>query len=349
MISAILSYRTVHGRLISYSRSGDRSLTHVYNGLDDRVATTTTPSGGAADTRRFLTAPDGRTMGEYGGSATDVKAEFIWMSPEVGDPGSRSGAGSSTFGGDDGLGGYMPLAIVNGTTLSWTHGNHMGVPIAYTNSSGAIIAAPTGYSAPGFPGQLSTFADLYYNRYRDYDPSTGGYIQADPIGLAGGANPYSYAMGNPVRYVDPLGLEIANLFPLSEPDMRQAAFDAYNKLPKYIRDSALHVYGHGGGMTQCDMVRKNCDTAEEFSDKLLMNPLYKYKLDQEIYLYSCNTGSLDNGFAKRLAGFLQVNVYAPPSSVWYLPGHGIVGIGNAIPFTNIKNPFSNNKLRKFTP
>jgi RHS repeat-associated protein len=51
-----------------------------------------------------------------------------------------------------------------------------------------------------------TFADLYYNRYRDYDPSTGNYIQADPIGLAGGANPYSYAMGNPVRYMDPLGL-----------------------------------------------------------------------------------------------------------------------------------------------
>jgi YD repeat-containing protein len=93
-----------HGRLISYARSGDRSLTHVYNGLDDRVATTTTPSGGAADTRRFLTAPDGRMMGEYGASATDVKAEFIWLSPEVGDTGP--------FGGDDGLGGYPRTEIL---------------------------------------------------------------------------------------------------------------------------------------------------------------------------------------------------------------------------------------------
>ena len=75
-----------------------------------------------------------------------------------------------------------------------------------TDASGTAIAQPTGYTATAFPGQSKTLADLYYNRYRDYDPTTGRYIQADPIGLAGGSNPYSYAMGNPVRYVDPLGL-----------------------------------------------------------------------------------------------------------------------------------------------
>jgi hypothetical protein len=48
-------------------------------------------------------------------------------------------------------------------------------------------------------------ADLYYNRYRDYDPVTGRYIQADPIGLAGGANGYIYAGANPVNRVDPDG------------------------------------------------------------------------------------------------------------------------------------------------
>lgn len=49
-------------------------------------------------------------------------------------------------------------------------------------------------------------ADLYYNQYRDYDSTTGRYIQADPIGLAGDANPYSYANSNPVGMVDPMGL-----------------------------------------------------------------------------------------------------------------------------------------------
>jgi RHS repeat-associated protein len=298
-----------HGRLISYARSGDRSLTHVYNGLDDRVATTTTPSGGAADTRRFLTAPDGRTMGEYGSSATDVKAEFIWMSPEVGDPGSRSGAGSSTFGGDDGLGGYTPLAIVNGTTLSWTHGNHMGVPITYTNSSGAIIAAPTGCSAPGFPGQSMTFADLYYNRYRDYDPSTGGYIQADPIGLAGGANPYSYAMGNPVRYMDPDGLRCLNMFPTNEWGFQIAAAAHCNIVDPTNSPRTLHILGHGNPDGFCPYSRVKCLSMDQFYDEYSS----QFGNPKDIFLWSCYGGLAPTGGispAKILANRSHVPVRA---------------------------------------
>jgi RHS repeat-associated protein len=189
-----------YARLISYVRTGTSALTFTYNGLDDRVSQTS----GAVVTR-YLYDNDGRVLGEYGASALDVKAEYLWLNPEVDDAGA--------FGGDDGAGGYTPLAINSAPTggsalLSWVHANHLGAPLATTNATGAEIT-PTGYTALAFPGQMKTLADVWYNRYRDYDPTTGRYIQADPIGLDGGDNPYSYAENNPLRYIDPSGLSAA--------------------------------------------------------------------------------------------------------------------------------------------
>ncbi|HEU0015533.1 MAG TPA: RHS repeat-associated core domain-containing protein, partial [Longimicrobium sp.] len=46
-----------------------------------------------------------------------------------------------------------------------------------------------------------------YMRNRYYDPATGQFTQADPIGIAGGLNSYGFADGDPVSYGDPYGLQ----------------------------------------------------------------------------------------------------------------------------------------------
>ena len=58
-----------------------------------------------------------------------------------------------------------------------------------------------------FQGQyVDLETNLYYNRFRYYDPEVGQYIQQDPIGLEGG-NPTLYGyVGDTNTWVDPFGL-----------------------------------------------------------------------------------------------------------------------------------------------
>ncbi|HZR02001.1 MAG TPA: RHS repeat-associated core domain-containing protein, partial [Burkholderiales bacterium] len=60
-----------------------------------------------------------------------------------------------------------------------------------------------------FPGQyFDKETNLHYNYYRDYDPSTGRYIEPEPLGLVGDINLYRYSRNSPVRFFDPDGAQV---------------------------------------------------------------------------------------------------------------------------------------------
>ena len=98
--------------------------------------------------------------------------------------------------------------------------DHLGVPVLALNKAGEatwkaryeafgkarIDNASTAQINLRLPGQyFDAETGLHQNWNRDYAPGIGRYVQADPIGLAGGLNVYEYAGGNPTYYIDDSG------------------------------------------------------------------------------------------------------------------------------------------------
>ncbi|MEJ6401880.1 RHS repeat-associated core domain-containing protein [Yoonia sp. 2307UL14-13] len=112
----------------------------------------------------------------------------------------------------------MVVGVVENGALYYVRTDHIGRPVFATDDMGAKVWTasylPFGgveaSSGPNpdlrFPGQwFQSENGLHQNWMRDYDPPTGRYMQADPLGLVDGPAIYGYALQNPGRYVDPRG------------------------------------------------------------------------------------------------------------------------------------------------
>ncbi|PPD47036.1 MAG: hypothetical protein CTY16_08140 [Methylobacter sp.] len=190
---------------LSTSSIGTTTNNYRYNGLKQRIV-----KSGAGLTNGpyfFVYDPEGHMIGEYDKN-NNVRQETIYL-------------------------GDTPVAVVRPdpvTGLSKTYyiqADHLDAPRVILNTANVPVwrwdnADPFGKILPlqdpdgdgktfeynlRFPGQYyDKETGLHYNHNRYYDPLTGRYLSYDPIGLAGGVNPYTYVGGNPVNWVDPLGL-----------------------------------------------------------------------------------------------------------------------------------------------
>ena len=80
---------------------------------------------------------------------------------------------------------------------------------AYSPYGQTTTVGPDGTNNPNqYTSRENDNTGLYFYRARYYDPVLKRFINEDPIGLAGGLNTYGYVEGNPLSFIDPMGLWI---------------------------------------------------------------------------------------------------------------------------------------------
>jgi RHS repeat-associated protein len=132
--------------------------------------------------------------GEYDPTWTTPLARYA-HGPGVDQPLLRTTATGTQAFHPDGLGSIIGLTDTTGTLTAWTKYDPWGTVLS---SSGTIPQY-------GYTGREPDGTGLIYYRARAYDPTLGRFTQRDPIGLAGGLNPYVYVGNNPVNFTDPTG------------------------------------------------------------------------------------------------------------------------------------------------
>ncbi|MEF9387276.1 RHS repeat domain-containing protein [Ralstonia solanacearum species complex bacterium KE056] len=186
------------GRLASVTKNGI-TTSYLYNGLEQRVVKsgTNVPTGAT----RYVYDEAGHLIGEYDQSGNAIQ-ETVYL-------------------------GDTPIATVKNGTPYYIYADQIDTPRVITDTNNLMVwrwdqTDPFGATLPDenptslgaftynlrFPGQVyDQETGKHYNANRDYDPAGGRYIQSDPIGLGGGINTYAYVSGNPLRFVDPRGLD----------------------------------------------------------------------------------------------------------------------------------------------
>ncbi len=181
-------------RMVSFSKTGT-TATYAYNGKGERISKNVD-----GNITRFRYGSAGQLLGEYDQNGQAIR-EYITLE---GQP----------------VGLVVTDPVTTLSSVYYLHTDHLGAVVKATDSTQTLVwdaeRKPFGERSVttaqiemplGFLGQyFDEESGNYYNYFRDYDPSTGRYLQSDPIGLKGGLNTYSYVSNNPLIYIDYFGL-----------------------------------------------------------------------------------------------------------------------------------------------
>lgn len=193
-----------HGRLREAHANGQLQAGYRYNGRGERVLKLHPTD--AAQNIHYVYADDGRLLGEYRQNGERI-AEYVWADDTLIAIYADHDGSNHQYVLADHLG--TPRAVVHPTrnAIVWRwdlNGSGFGQHAANEDPDGDSVAYRMNLR---YPGQyFDAESGLHYNYFRDYDPSTGRYVESDPIGLEGGISTFSYAESSPLLYVDPLGL-----------------------------------------------------------------------------------------------------------------------------------------------
>lgn len=188
------------------------------------------------------------------------------------------------------------------------------------NRVSAASAASKGYAIYvlqlRLPGQYEdSETGWHYNIQRTYDPATGRYLESDPLGLRAGINTYGYANGDPVRFVDPWGLDAVSAngittFNTAFADLQTFTIPTLPGWQDYINNSLLgHRYNK-----RVSVSGLNRSELENLSTYIIDNPTPNSGTFPATFDGTYNPASPDYGpFAGSVANF-----FAPDDVVSYL-------------------------------
>ena len=169
--------------------------TYRYDGLGRRIEKVAN-----GQTKRYVYDGEDILL-EYDG-ANVLQARYT-HGPGIDEPIAVTKAGSTFFYHQDGLGTVTDLTDSVGATAKSYAYDAYGTIV----DQAGTVEQPYTYTGREFDSETG----LYYYRARYYDPSSGRFLQKDPIGFGGGLNFYSYVSNSPIISNDPLGLKLCSL------------------------------------------------------------------------------------------------------------------------------------------